>query len=403
MKNVIILFCSCFILAPLVSTFPPSLAAEPGGATLDSLFVMPPGDVQTRWASAENWKGEKGAGGRVNAGRKGSPSFRLAAGESKVLAEVSGQSGAVRRIWTTISNRSPKMLRGIKIEMFWDGADQPAVAAPIGDFYGHGLGRMATFQNALFSSPEGRSFNCCVPMPFKTGMKIVATNETDEDLPMFFYDVNYTLGDTHPSDVLYFHAHFRRENPTTLKQDYELLSRLKGKGRYLGALVGVKPDTEKYGKSWWGEGEVKVYLDGDEEFPTLCGTGTEDYIGTGWGQGQYAQLYQGCPIGDGKAFEYVFYRLHVPDPVYFHEDVRVTIQQIGYYSKDHHDAFRKSGIPYQAGPGEKVLDLEKQEAGLFERRDDWSSCAYFYLDRPINDLPALLPYEKRVEGLIEAK
>ena len=376
-----------------------TLAAEPPGETLDSLFVMPKGNIQTRWASAENWKGEKGVGGQANAGRKGSPAFLLKAGESKVLAEVSGQSGMVRRIWTTINDRSPKMLRGIKIEMYWDGADKPAVAAPIGDFYGHGLGRMATFQNALFSSPEGRSFNCRIPMPFKTGMKIVVTNETDKDLRMFFYDVNYTLGDEHPDDVLYFHAHFRRENPTTLKEDYELLPKVAGRGRYLGALVGVKPNTQKYGKSWWGEGEVKVYLDGDTKLPTLCGTGTEDYIGTGWGQGQYAQTYQGCPIADSKAFEYVFYRLHIPDPVYFHQDARVTIQQIGYFGKSHHEIFKKEGIPFKAGPGKVPLDLKKQPGGLFERQDDWSSCAYFYLDSPKSELPPLLPYEKRVEGL----
>lgn len=387
-----------FLFIPLVC-LPGALAAEPPGETLDSLFVMPKGNIQTRWASAENWKGEKGVGGQANAGRKGSPAFPLKAGESKVLAEVSGQSGMVRRIWTTINDRSPKMLRGIKIEMYWDGSDKPAVAAPIGDFYGHGLGRMATFQNALFSSPEGRSFNCRIPMPFKTGMKIVVTNETDKDLRMFFYDVNYTIGDEHPDDVLYFHAHFRRENPTTIKKDYELLPKVAGKGRYLGALVGVKPNTEKYGKSWWGEGEVKVYLDGDTKLPTLCGTGTEDYIGTGWGQGQYAQTYQGCSIADSKAFEYVFYRLHIPDPVYFHQDARVTIQQIGYFGKDHHEIFKKQGIPLRAGPGEKVLDLEKQPGGLFERQDDWSSCAYFYLDSPKSQLPALLPYEKRVEGL----
>lgn len=377
-------------------------AADPHGSTMDSLFIMPDDDIQTRWASAENWKGEKGVAAQANAGRKGSPNFPLGPGESKVLAEVSGHSGTVRRIWTTINIRSAKMLRGIKIEMFWDGADKPAVSAPLGDFYGHGLGRMATFQNALFSSPEGRSFNTCVPMPFKTGMKIVVTNETDQHLPMFFYDVNYTLNDDHPDEMMYFHSYFRRENPTTLKQDYVLLPKVTGRGRYLGVLIGADADTEKYGKSWWGEGEVKVYLDGDEEFPTLAGTGTEDYIGTGWGQGQYAQLYQGCPIADGEAFQYVFYRLHVPDPVYFHQDIHVTIQQIGYYTDAHHEAFKESGVTlYRTGPGLEEIDLEKQPGGLFERQDDWSSCAYFYLDRPTNNLPPLMPYEQRVAGLLD--
>src|SRR4029079_5990915 len=108
------------------------------------------------------------------------------------------------------------------------------------------------------------------------------------------------------------HAHFRRENPTTLQQDYELLPLVRGKGRFLGVNVGVQADKERYGTTWWGEGEVKVYLDGDTDLPTLCGTGTEDYIGTAWGQGRFAHLYQGCPVADGEAMAYCFYRYHIP-------------------------------------------------------------------------------------------
>jgi hypothetical protein len=367
------------------------------------LYVMPTG-IQTRWASAENWKGEKGVGGQMNAGRKGSPAFALKAGDSKVLAEVQGQSGMVRRIWTTISERDSKMLRSLRLDMYWDGAETPAVSAPMGDFYCQPLGRMTTFQNALFSNPEGRSFNCCIPMPFKTGMKIVVTNEGDQDVRMFFYDVNYTLGDQHGEDMLYFHAHWRRENPTTMQKDFELLPRVEGKGRFLGVNIGVAADTEQWYKSWWGEGEVKAYLDGDREFPTLCGTGTEDYIGTAWGQGQYHNLYQGCHIADGQKFEYGFYRLHIPDPVFFYEDIRVTIQQIGCWGPDTKKLMHESGREfYAAGPGLKPVDLSPEGPtgpyGLFERTDDWSSCAYFYLDTPTNDLPPLAPVAERVADL----
>jgi hypothetical protein len=369
----------------------------------EPLYTAPKG-VSTRWASAENWKGETGAAGKANAGRKGSPCFALKAGACQTLAEVGGASGTVRRIWVTISDRRPQMLRGIRIEVFWDGAARPAVSAPLGDFFGHALGRMATLQSVLFTSPEGRSFNSYIPMPFRKSMKIVVTNETDTDLPMFFYDVNYTLGDTHGPEALYFHSHWRRENSTTMQRDYELLPRVAGRGRFLGVNAGVIANRELYFKSWWGEGEVKAYVDGDREWPTLCGTGTEDYIGTGWGQGGYSHLYQGCHVADGEKMQYGFYRYHVPDPVYFREDLRVTIQQIGCWDPTSKPQLFWKGEPiYKTGPGRTPVDLSKTggagEYGIFERQDDWSSCAYFYLDKAENGLPALAPLSERVAGL----
>lgn len=181
---------------------------------------------------------------------------------------------------------------------------------------------------------------------------------------------------------------------------------MKGCGRFLGVNIGVMADKERYFTSWWGEGEVKVYLDGDSEFPTLSGTGTEDYIGTGWGQGQYAHLYQGCHLADHENLEYCFYRFHVPDPVYFRKDIRVTIQQIGCWLPDTKPQLHQSGRPvYQAGPGLVEVDLSESgdtgPFGLFERQDDWSSCAYFYLDRPESNLASLDAVDKRVAGLLE--
>jgi len=368
------------------------------------LYVVPDG-VETRWASAENPKGEKGAGGRENAGRKGRPALSIKDGESLTLAEVSGTSGTVRRIWVTINDRSPAMLRGLRLEAFWDGAETPAVSAPLGDFFGTGLGRMARFESALFGSPEGRSFNCRIPMPFRSGMLMVVTNESGRDLGSFFYDVDYTVGDDN-ADALCFHAHWRRENPTTLQEDYEILPRVEGKGRFLGTNIGVIADTGRYFNTWWGEGEVKVYLDGDTDLPTLCGTGTEDYIGTGWGQGRYARMYQGCHVADHDNMQYCFYRYHVPDPVYFHRDARVTIQQIGAWAPGHIARFDHAGEPiYKTGPGREVVDFSRDadapRFGLFEREDDCSSCAYFYLDRPENGLPELAPVEERTADLLE--
>ena len=375
--------------------YPMLFALLAAGAAAQPLYVAPEG-VETRWASPENPGGERGAAARTNAGRKGRAAVPIKAGESLTLAEVRGASGTVRRMWATLSDRTPAMLRGLRIDMYWDGAARPAVSAPCGDFFGHPLGTMAPFQAALFASPEGRSFNCYVPMPFRTGMRIVVTNESGKDLRSLYYDVDYTLGDRHGPEALYFHAHYRRENPTRMQRDYELLPKVAGRGRFLGVNVGVIANQEKYLKTWWGEGEVKVYLDGDGEFPTLSGTGTEDYIGTAYGQGRYSNLYQGCHVADEKAMRYGFYRHHVPDPVYFAREARVTIQQIGYAEAA--ESFYKLAAPvYTAGPG--LVERPRVTTGLYERQDDWSSCAYFYLDKPESGLPAIEDAAARMKGL----
>lgn len=364
---------------------------------LGSLFTKPQG-VLTRWASPENPKAEKGKAAMSGGGRKGSAFFPLKSGESRILAEETGFSGTIRRIWATIQDRDAVMLRGIRLDFYWDNSKTPAVSVPLGDFFGIGLGYTATFESALFTNPEGRSFNCYIPMPFKSGMKIVVTNESPKDLEMFFYDVNYTIGDNHGEDILYFHAHYRRENPTSFQQDYKILPKVYGSGRYLGCNIGVKANKELYLKSWWGEGEVKVYLDGDSEYPTLAGTGTEDYIGTGWGQGKYNNLFQGCPIADHEKMHYCFYRYHIPDPVYFNEDIMVTIQQIGCWGPEVNPLFHYHGMSIYSTEM-KVIDFSKSSLkaafGLFERQDDWSSCAYFYLNSPENKLPELDSFEKR--------
>jgi len=380
----------CVLLITIVISAPHVMFAQ-------SLFEMPEG-VESRWASGENPTGERGRAAQANGGRKGAPTVAIRAGESRVLAEASGTSGTVRRIWMTFPDRSPRMLRSLRIDMFWDGATKPAVSAPLGDFFGIGLGQTTTFQSALFSNPEGRSFNCVIPMPFRTGMRIVMTNESSVNLDELFYDVNYTVGDRHAANMLYFHAHYRRENPTRLQQDYELLPRVEGRGRYLGTNIGVIVDTGTYFNTWWGEGEVKIYLDGDREFPTISGTGAEDYIGTAWGQGQYANLYQGSPVADERNMRWCFYRYHIPDPVYFYRDIRVTIQQIGYLADHSRGPITRTGRRlYRAGPGR--VEMETSRDGRFERTDDYSSCTYFYLDRPANNLPLLDAVSARIAGL----
>lgn len=313
----------------------------------------------------------------------------------------------------TLSDLRPTMLRSLRLRMYWDGASKAAVDAPLGDFFGMPLGRMVAFESAFFSSPEGRSFCCHAPMPFRRGMRIRLDNEGPDILFQLYYEVAYTLGDPHGEGLQYFHAHYRCENPTTPGRDYELLPTLEGRGRFLGSFVAVAADTAAYGRSWWGEGEVKIWADDDGDWPSLCGTGTEDWIGAGWELGAaWSCRSQGCHLADAERFRYGFYRFHLEDPVVFSSRLRVAVQQIGSWRPESIPAMRASGRRIlHAGPGSgagspegsRPVDLDAIEGtqpyGLFERRDLWSSCAFFTLERPSSGLPALDPVGRRLEDL----
>ena len=370
-------------------------------------------DLEPRWNSFENPTTGKGAGGTENKGAKGHPYDRLKAGESKVLMDIEG-AGIITRMWFTIQDRSPKMLRSLKIEMFWDNSEKPAVSAPFGDFFGNGLGIMAAHQNELFANPEGRSFNCFIPMPFKTGAKVVVTNEGDTDLNMLFYDINIVKMKQWNEENLYFHCFWNRDTATTPGVDYTILPKIEGKGRFLGVNFGVMGNP-LYQKSWWGEGEVKMYLDGDTDLPTLVGTGTEDYIGTAWGQGKFNNRYTGCLVADREKDRWTFYRYHIPDPVFFRKEIRVDIQAMGGNQKEKVIEFIQSGIPLipvsvqdaqvfkglmEAEPPVNLVTDEIMSGWTnFYRSDDWSSTAYFYLNSPVNDLPELADIKLRTYKL----
>ncbi len=366
----------------------------------------------TRWSSPENPNGEKGAGGKTNAGAKGRPFYPVEAGGSLTLLDVQG-AGIINRIWITVNDRSPEMLRSLKLEIFWDNAAKPAVSVPLGDFFGVGLGKTAAFQNALFADPEGRSFNCFIPMPFKKAARIKVTNESNKELSHLFFDVDFQSLKTAPADFLYFHAYWNRDTATTLARDFELLPLVHGKGRFLGVNVGINANP-LYGEAWWGEGEVKMYLDGDKAFPSLAGTGSEDYIGTGWGQGQFIHQYSGCPIADAGKKQWAYYRYHIPDPIFFETDCKVTIQQMGGDRKEKVLAMQRAGVPlipvlFDNGSENPVLLYQDKRRlddpsipegwANFYRSDDVSATAYFYLDSPVDDLPPLQPLAMRVHNL----
>src|SRR5699024_694495 len=293
-----------------------------------SPYGIPEG-VKSRWTSPENRKGRKGAGAKENRGAKGHAIDEIKAGESY----------------------------------------------PLGDFFGVSLGRTASFECDFFSNPEGRSFNCFIPMPFREAARIVITNNSDQDVTHIFFNVNYQLIDEQPENGLYFHSFWNRNTQTALGKDYEVLPRLNGTGQFLGTNIGVIANPD-YGNLWWGEGEVKMYLDGDDRWPTLVSTGTEDYIGTAWGQGVYADRYQGSTIADEENKQWAFYRYHIPDPVYFHKDLKVAVQQIGGGFKKKVKALAEEGAEMkyisvdQQGKFFKLLEDNNQES-IDELPEGW--------------------------------
>ena len=242
-----------------------------------------------------------------------------------------------------------------------------------------------------------------------------------------WFDINYTVMEKTPNNAMCFHAYWNRVTATELGKDYVILPKVTGRGRFLGTNVGVIGDPA-YNGTWFGEGEVKIFLDGDGQYPTLAGTGTEDYIGSGWGQGEYQNRYQGSLVSDSKNDIYAFYRYRIPDPVFFQKDCKVTLQQIGNTSVERiremvqkkvkviptwvfktgvsADIFGLKGAePKQAGLLENSGDIFNPEfssrvfSASFYRSDDVSATTYFYLDRPSNNLTITSDKELRIKDL----
>lgn len=351
--------------------------------------------LQSRSISFENPTGEAGKGGTaaspLGAGRKGAPAVILLPGMEVQLADITGP-GTIRHIWMTMKARRA-MFRGLVIRVYWEGQEHPSIEAPIGDFFGFAHGKTEAFQSAVHSVGEDYGMNIWLPMPFTKRARFTMTNESDTQTSLY-YQIDYTIGDAHTSDVGRLHTLFRRENPTTIGKDFELLPERKGKGRYIGSVIGVKAR----GEEWWGEGEVKIYLDSDTTLPTIAGTGAEDYVGLSFGVQQTSFQYHGANRvtpkdgipDDGNNGEVSMYRWHLPDPIYWNSKIRVTIQQIGF-----------SGPQYYAHPDtvENPTKFEQYMTGYKEVSGDWSAATFWYEPIPSQPLPPMPGIEARMADL----
>ncbi len=335
--------------------------------------------AKTRSISPENFTGEKGKAGMAtegtgkNASRdlgqgwKVSPSVRIEAKKVFTLAEITGP-GAIQHIWMTPTG----VFRYSILRFYWDGETEPSVEVPVGDFFACGWNQYAQINSLPVCVNPGSAFNCYWEMPFRKSCRITMEN-IDENPMTLYYQIDYTLTDV-PKDAAYLHAQFRRINPMPYKSVFTILEGVKGWGQYVGTYMAWGVNNN----GWWGEGEIKFFMDGDTAFPTICGTGTEDYFCGSYdfdakapdGTVQYHEFttpYTGLPQvirGDGHyqvQQRFGLYRWHIMDPIRFEKDLKVTIQALGWRS------------------GGRYLPLQ----------DDIASTAFWYQTEPHAAFPKL--------------
>jgi hypothetical protein len=326
--------------------------------------------AQTRSISAENPTGEKGKGGmavegtgqyparELGQGWKVSPSINLAPTTTVTLADIEGP-GALQHFWLTVH---PQWWRRIVLRFFWDDEDTPSVEVPLGDLFCNGWCVRCNVTSLPVAVNPAGGFNSYWEMPFRKRARIVIENLSPEECRGLYYQITYTLTDI-PDDAAYFHAQWRRNQPLPYGQVHTLLDGVHGQGHYVGTYLAWGVNNN----GWWGEGEIKFYIDGDQEFPTICGTGTEDYFGGAWDfeqpQGQYCVFsapFSGLPQvikPDGlyqSQQRFGMYRWHVMDPIRFQRDLRVTIQALGWRSEGRYlplqDDIASTAFWYQAEP-----------------------------------------------------
>lgn len=332
--------------------------------------------AKSRSISAENFSGEKGQAGRATEGTgasaardlgqgwKVSPSVVVRAGSTFTLGDIAGP-GAIMHIWLTTF---PTNWRNLILRAYWDNEATPSIECPVGDFFANGWGERCNISSLPIAVNPAGGFNSYWEMPFRKQATLTIENLGKEDA-VVYYQIDYTLTEVGP-DRAYFHAQWRRDNPLAYKTNHVILDGLKGQGHYVGTYLAWQVNNT----GWWGEGEIKFFMDGDTDFPTICGTGTEDYFGGAWNfehpKGQYGTFstpFLGLPQviqPDGlyrSQTRFGMYRWHIMDPIRFEENLRVEIQALGWRS------------------GGRYLPLQ----------DDIASVGYWYQTEPHAPFPTL--------------
>jgi D-arabinan exo alpha-(1,3)/(1,5)-arabinofuranosidase (non-reducing end) len=363
-------------LIVLLSLMPALAQNPPAPLTTDLSSVYRVSDAKSFSVGPENLTGEKGKGGMAvhgsaaNAARdlgqgwKENPFVVIQPGTTFTLAEVKGP-GAIQHIWMTPTGKWRLSI----LRMYWDDETDPSVEVPVGDFFAMGWGKYAKISSLAICVNPGSAFNSYWPMPFRSKARLTMENRDTEPMTLY-YQIDYTIAPM-PKDAAYLHAQFRRVNPLPYKQVYTIVDGIRGKGQYVGTYLA----WGTHNNGWWGEGEVKFYIDGDKEFPTINGTGTEDYFGGSYNfENQATHQYQefSSPYSglaqvikpDGlyqSQQRFGMYRWHIVDPVRFDTDLKVTIQALGWQS------------------GGRYLPL----------RDDISSVAFWYQMEPHSHFPQM--------------
>ncbi len=333
-------------------------------------------DKKSRSISPENFSGEKGKGGMATEGTgaaaardlgqgwKISPSVIIKSGRTFTMADIEGP-GTIEQMWLTPTS----YWRFSILRIYWDDQEHPSVECPIGDFFACGWGQFAQLSSLAICVNPGSALNCYWPMPFKKRCRMTLENLAEEDM-VLHYQVNYAEGSV-SNQPAYFHAQFRRSNPLPYGEVYTLLDGVKGHGHYAGTYMAWGVNNS----GWWGEGEIKFFLDGDKDFPSICGTGTEDYFCGSYDfvnkqtdqYQEYTTPYAGMPqvLRPDSTFKsqmrFGLYRWHITDPVRFQRDLRINIQALGW----------------------------RRDRRYLPLQDDISSVAYWYQSLPSAPFPKL--------------
>ncbi len=287
---------------------------------------------------------------------------RVAPGETHVLLDAEGP-GMITHLWITFLGPEPQAWakegsanhQEMLLRIFWDGRERPGVEVPLGDFFANGFGKRRQVISLPVVVEDADSYNCFWKMPFRKSARLEIENQSEKQISLLYYNVDWLKLDSLPEETPYFHAHYRQEYPARQGSDYVVLETA-GKGHYVGTFLAVRTRSP----SWFGEGDEKVYIDGEAK-PSIWGTGTEDYFLSAWGLQTTSTPYFGVPYFDQWGIvggHTSAYRWHVVDPLVFQKGIKFTFEHFGWISPDENPGYKSNSWN--------------------EREDDYASVAFWY-------------------------